>query len=64
MTTPESARAPEENRYQLVNTVAKKAKVIISHDMSAQISHNNAIRTAIESKDELPGDQSQPAVNA
>lgn len=43
---------PSENRYQLVNSVAKKAKVLISHDSSAQLSHHNAIREAMQHEDE------------
>jgi len=53
----------EENRFQLVNSVAKKAKVIISHDMSAQISHNKAIRAAMDQKDDPLAPQ-QPQTHA
>lgn len=50
-----------ENRYQLVNTVAKKAKVMLTHDTAAQISNHNAINSAIKQQKEEP---QPPVANA
>lgn len=53
MTTQQSNQAPtEENRYQLVNNIAKKAKVLISHDPSAQLSNHRAIHEAMQQEDQ------------
>lgn len=44
----------EENRYQLVNNIAKRAKVLISHDPAAQLSNHRAIHEAMQQEDDLP----------
>lgn len=49
----------EENRYQLVNNIAKRAKVLISHDPAAQLSNHRAIHEAMQQEDELPVHSSQ-----
>lgn len=49
----------EENRYQLVNHVAKRAKVLIHHDPAAQMSNHSAISQALTQKDEPQQPHSQ-----
>lgn len=50
MTTKKKA---EENRYQLVNNVAKRAKVLVTHDQyTAPPSNHNAIREAMQQEDD------------
>lgn len=47
-----STESKANNRYQLVNTVAKQAKVIIRQDHGMQKSNHSAIREAMDHKDE------------
>ncbi len=42
----------EDNRYQLVNNIAKRAKVLINHDTSAQLNNHRAIHEAMQQEDE------------
>ncbi len=51
-----------ENKYQMVNTIAKKAKVLISHDTNAQLSQHGAIHSAMTNEeDESQTAQQQPS---
>ena len=50
MSTPPQS----ENRYQLVNTIAKKAKVLINHDTNAQLSQHGAIHNAMTNEEDEP----------
>jgi hypothetical protein len=43
-----STESKANNRYQMVNTVAKQAKVIIHQDHSMQKSNHTAIREAMD----------------
>lgn len=45
-----STESKANNRYQMVNTVAKQAKVIIHQDHSMQKSNHTAIREAMDTK--------------
>lgn len=51
-TSSQNMGKPEENRYQLVNNVAKRAKIMISHDSSSQLSNHRAIHAALQNKEE------------
>lgn len=55
---------PVENRYQLVNNVAKRAKVMITHDTSSQLSNHKAIHAAIEHKEEAGSHTVSPQTSA
>lgn len=60
MSTPPSH---PENKYQMVNTIAKKAKVLINHDTNAQLSQQGAIHNAMAAneKDEAQTAEQQPS---
>ena len=53
MGTPVQPQQQEENRYALVNTVAQRAKKILSHDADYTMTKSNhrAIREAMEQVD-------------
>ncbi len=53
-----SSESTANNRYQMVNTVAKKAKVIIRQDLNMQKSNHTAIREAMDKKNQN-GDYSE-----
>ncbi|PKL76873.1 MAG: hypothetical protein CVV27_08055 [Candidatus Melainabacteria bacterium HGW-Melainabacteria-1] len=47
-----SSQVPsEDNRFQLVNNVAKRAKILINHDTSAQLSNHRAINEAMQQEE-------------
>lgn len=50
-TTPDQENEQGGNRYNLVNHVAKRAKVILSHDTS-QLTNHRAINQAMQQIDE------------
>lgn len=54
-----STESKANNRYQMVNTVAKQAKVIIHQDHSMQKSNHTAIREAMDKDPVQASDQAE-----
>lgn len=54
-----STESKANNRYQMVNTVAKQAKVIIHQDHSMQKSNHTAIREAMDREPTPQADQAE-----
>lgn len=52
MTTQDSNQgSSDDNRYQLVNNIAKRAKILINHDTSAQLNNHRAIHEAMQQEE-------------